>query len=252
MPSRICFGYRATWFSVHPWAYHATKKFIAPVEIQPGGFKFIEGIRITTYNIAFLFHIPARPPRLVQGIVFRDCLATLSFSGLENLIFYVENDPTGVISLLSTNFQLVFGTILPFLMIISSNIVIISTIKSATRTRMKLQAQQRKEKPEQERNESGYLTRMLIFVSIAYVITSIPYRLFVVALLIPQVAAQIDLTDICDFTLYNVTIMSFYSLWIWNYAVNFYMYVVGGGKRYRKDIKEVLGTLIGTFTRKVP
>jgi hypothetical protein len=166
------------------------------------------------------------------------------------MIFYIENDPTRIILLLSTNFQFVFGTILPFLLIITSNIIIIVTVKSAARTRMKLQSDQsnKKIKLEKERNETEYLTRMLIFASIAYVTTSLPYRLFQVVLLIPQVAAQFDLTDYCDFTFYNFAINAFYALWIWNYAVNFYMYVIGGGKRYRKDINEVFGKLIKRFS----
>jgi hypothetical protein len=132
-------------------------------------------------------------------------------------------------------------------MIITSNIIIIVTVKSAAKSRMTLQSNQgdRKMKlKEKERNETEYLTRMLIFASIAYVMTSLPYRLFQVVLLIPQVAAQFDLTDYCDFIFYNFAIDSFYALWIWNFAVNFYMYVIGGGKRYRKDIKEVFGKLI--------
>jgi hypothetical protein len=83
---------------------------------------------------------------------------------------------------------------------------------------------------------------MLIFVSMAYVMTSIPYRLVSLVLLVPQVANTFDLDNTCDFIIYNLIVISFHGLWAWNYAINFYMYCAGGGKRYRSDIKEVLSS----------
>ena len=150
----------------------------------------------------------------------------------------MKNDPTGIILQLSTNFQLVFGTIVPFLIIIGSNIVIILTIRAAAKARLKMQ-NRGDNIPEKARNESEFLTRMLIFASLAYVVTSIPYRLFQVILQIPQIQAQFDMNDFCDFIFYIITITACYALWVWNFAVNFYMYVIGGGKRYRKDVKEI-------------
>jgi hypothetical protein len=158
-------------------------------------------------------------------------------SGLENLIFHVENDPLG--APLATGFQLLFGTILPFFIIITSNLIIIITVRDASKKRTIMQ-KSTKSDAERERSQTQYLTRMLILVSLAYVVTSIPYRLYVVILLIPQIAQMFDLNDVCNFVLYNLIVVCFYGIWIWNYAVNFYMYCAGGGQRYRNDIKEVL------------
>jgi hypothetical protein len=106
-------------------------------------------------------------------------------------------------------------------------------VKSAAQSRGTLQSQQNES--EKDRSETQYLTRMLIFASMAYVITSIPYRLIVIVLLV----ANIDMSDICHFILYNLLITVAYGFWIWNFALNFYMYCAGGGKRYKTDITDL-------------
>jgi hypothetical protein len=158
-------------------------------------------------------------------------------TGLENLIYHIEHDPTGAVLLLVSNFQFLFGTIFPFLLIITSNIIIIVTVKSAAKSRMSLQA--KRADGNQGDTAGSYLTRMLIFVSLAYVITSIPYRLIQVVLLV----ADVDLGDICNFVIYNLVIAVCYGIWICNFSINFYMYCVAGGKRYRNDTMDIIRSL---------
>jgi hypothetical protein len=159
--------------------------------------------------------------------------------GFENLYYQVDGDPIG--TLLASTFQLIFGTILPFAIIITSNIIIITTVRTAARKRLGLQNKMAERDSGRRSSETEYLTRMLVLVSVAYVATSIPYRLYFIILLIPQVSEKFDLSDTCYFILYNVMAFSLHGLWVWNYAINFYMYCAGGGRRYRDDIKYVLG-----------
>jgi hypothetical protein len=43
---------------------------------------------------------------------------------------------------------------------------------------------------------------------------------------------------------YNVQLWVVFELWCWNYAVNFYLYCIGGGEKYRRDTKEVLSGML--------
>jgi hypothetical protein len=111
-------------------------------------------------------------------------------------------------------------------------------VKGASRSRATLSLAQESAAASAERNKS-YMAKMLIFVSMAYLATSVPYRLFIMVLLIPQVAQVFDFREPCDFLLYNVIIVSFFILWLLNFSLNFYMYCLGGGRKYRKEIKDL-------------
>ena len=156
------------------------------------------------------------------------------------MYFDVPGDPNG--ALYATAFQLVFGAMLPFTVVITCNVMIIITVKKASKTRLTLQSTTGKE----GKDESQHLMRMLISVSMAYLVTAAPYRLVLIATLIPEVAAYFDISNICYFALYNMIVACLYTIWISNHAVNFYMYCLGGGARYKKDLAEVL-VLLGNI-----
>jgi hypothetical protein len=157
----------------------------------------------------------------------------------ENIYIHVENYP--VVELLVSGFQLIFGAFLPFALILCCNVIIIITVKLASkkRLRMELRVQgcgQRK------RKGTEHLTRMLIFVSMAYVVTTLPHRFYHVVMNIPEVAY--DLNNEYWFLRFSVENEVLFLVWCCNYACNFYLYCVGGGQRYRKDTVEILTTII--------
>jgi hypothetical protein len=131
----------------------------------------------------------------------------------------------------------IIGTVLPFLIIFISNIIIILTLKQAASDRNKL------DKHGQKEADLQHLTRMLIFVSFAYVITTLPYRLHHFAMKIPAVAAAYDLRVLFWRKKYVVTTWSLSVVWMFNYSINFYLYCLGGGRRYRNDARRVVSTL---------
>ncbi|XP_064633308.1 galanin receptor 2b-like [Lineus longissimus] len=139
---------------------------------------------------------------------------------------------------LGNMFQLVIGTIVPFCIIVFCNLWIITVLRSASKARDKMGVSEKGKKKSEK--ESTHLTRMLIIVSIAYVVTSIPYRLYIVIMGAPEVFAPYKLKEeywSLRFYCQNYILDQFWEL---NYAINFYLYLIGGGKKYRNDVKEKL------------
>jgi hypothetical protein len=129
------------------------------------------------------------------------------------------------------------GTVLPFLVIFGSNIMIILSVRQASRRRLTLGSITAGDKLEKE---TQYLTRMLMFVSFAYVIITLPYRMYHLVMKIPQIAKLYDMTKVYWRMRYVIQGWAISNVWIFNYAVNFYLYCVGGGQKYRKDAKDVM------------
>jgi hypothetical protein len=159
----------------------------------------------------------------------------------------VFSAPTGV-ELAASLFHVLIGTVFPFIIILGSNLVIIDTLRRASKERVKLKSNQPTEGGNKER-ESQHLTVVLIFVSVAYIVTSLPYRMYDLIFLIPEVNALYDMTRLYWRLRYGVGIWTVMNIWFYNYAVNFYLYCIGGGKRYRNDTKEVMNFLICSLQR---
>jgi hypothetical protein len=147
-----------------------------------------------------------------------------------------------VIELLITGFQMVFGTILPFVVIFTCNILIIITLRKASKERKKLDASQ------ERRPDSQHLTRMLIFVSFAYVMLTLPYRLNHFAMKIPAVANMYNFEVVYWRKKYVIQTWTLIIIWLGNYSVNFYLYCLGGGKKYREDARRVIGEIVQCCT----
>jgi uncharacterized membrane protein YbjE (DUF340 family) len=73
----------------------------------------------------------------------------------------------------SSLFNILFGTALPFFIICGCNLLIIITVKRAAREMDKLKSSQ-----VEKQQKDSHMTAMLLFVSIAYVVTTLPYRLY--------------------------------------------------------------------------
>ncbi|XP_064645116.1 uncharacterized protein LOC135498658 [Lineus longissimus] len=133
---------------------------------------------------------------------------------------------------------LIFGTFLPFAIIVFCNIWIIYTLHAASRKSVAMGVGQDGQKSREK--EARYLTKMLIIVCFAYVVTSIPYRLHDLLMGVPSISAHYDLSDPYWRLRYSAQNYILHHLWEWNYAVNFYLYCIGGGKRYRQDVRIIL------------
>ncbi|XP_064637380.1 cysteinyl leukotriene receptor 1-like [Lineus longissimus] len=141
--------------------------------------------------------------------------------------------------LLVLAYHLGVGSVIPFIIIVICNVFIIATIRAAANKREAM-GQDEKGKKSSEK-ETRYLTRMLVIVCAAYVGLSLPYRLYDLILKIPAIAQQYqEKTNYWRWRrLLEVWTLS--HIWDWNYAVNFYLYCIGGGKRYRSEVARLLG-----------
>ncbi|XP_064622240.1 C-C chemokine receptor type 5-like [Lineus longissimus] len=155
--------------------------------------------------------------------------------GINAAVFRVDNHPE--YELLATSFQVLVGTVLPFIVIFGCNILIISSLRQASLDRNKMGS----EKNQQLEKNTHYLTRMLIFVSFAFVIFTLPYRLCHLIQMIPQLGY--DLSKVYERERYVTMVWSLAIAWELNYAVNFFLYCIGGGQRYRNDTLEILQKL---------
>ncbi|XP_064620337.1 uncharacterized protein LOC135483397 [Lineus longissimus] len=130
-------------------------------------------------------------------------------------------------------FHLFIGTLLPLSIIVVCNIWIIFTLKSSN-----IKMADQKGGHRSREKDTTYITRMLIIVCFAYVMTSMPYRLSLT--LIDGIQALRQLYDM-NLTYWKVRYAALAwitsNLWHLNYAINFYLYCVAGGARYRNDVK---------------
>jgi hypothetical protein len=133
-------------------------------------------------------------------------------------------------------YNLAIGTVIPLTVIITSNILIIASVKRSAISRSKMAAQSDTEKG---RTDERQLTRMLILVSIAYVIFSVPIRTYEIILTIPEIVSTYNMNDPYWRLRYNVQFWLLAEMHHMNYAVNFYLYILGGGGKYRRNVKEV-------------
>ncbi|XP_064629378.1 mu-type opioid receptor-like [Lineus longissimus] len=132
--------------------------------------------------------------------------------------------------------QLAFGTILPFCVIVFCNVWIIVVVRNASHERDLMGVGDRGQKTREK--ETTYLIRMLILVSIAYVLTSIPYRLYDTLIGIPVIRVHYNLSEEYWFLRFNSQDFIMLQFWEINYGINFYLYCIGGGKKYRSDVKQ--------------
>ncbi|XP_064630682.1 growth hormone secretagogue receptor type 1-like [Lineus longissimus] len=159
-------------------------------------------------------------------------------SGVEFLVVSVPDNP--VFEVLFTNFQLIFGSILPSVIIIASNIGIVTTIRKASRDRAKMGVGTGKDSQKRE----SQLTSMLILVSVAYLVFTIPHKLFYQLFnAIPAVNAPYDMSNIYWNLKFNIIVVLLFNIWLCNHAVNFFLYCIAGGRGYREDTKRALKSI---------
>jgi hypothetical protein len=126
----------------------------------------------------------------------------------------------------------VVSVFIPFFLIVTSNIVIIVGIRRAASERNKMAVST-------TCTLETHLTRMLILVSLAFIILCLPYGITQLVLSVPSVATLYDYTKLYWRIRVNLTMFTIYQVSLINHSVNFYLYVLGGGKIYRNDVKRV-------------
>ncbi|XP_064637214.1 delta-type opioid receptor-like [Lineus longissimus] len=143
---------------------------------------------------------------------------------------------------LGTVYNLAFGTVIPFIVIVFCNVWIIIVLRKASEKSGVMGVNEKTQKTREK--ETTHLTRMLILVSIAYVVTSIPYRLYDIIIALPGIKSQYDMKDEYWKLRYNCQFLIIGEFWDVNYGINFYLYCLGGGKKYRDGVKEIFRKLI--------
>jgi preprotein translocase subunit SecG len=143
---------------------------------------------------------------------------------------------------LGNSSQLAFGTVLPFFIIVVCNVWIIIVLRSASKESRKMGVSEAGQKAREK--ETAYLTRMLILVSVVYILMSIPYRLYDVLIALPEVKDNYSMKDEYDNLRYYTENFIMLQFWNINYGINFYIYCIGGGRKYRNDVKDRLGRVL--------
>ncbi|XP_064635362.1 proteinase-activated receptor 2-like [Lineus longissimus] len=119
------------------------------------------------------------------------------------------------------------GTVLPFSVLVVCNITIIIGVSRAARKRRKI-----KSGKDKKINETN-LTAMLFMTSFAYFVCSCPKR-------INQAVFVYDLNDPYWRAMYWLQFWVCNEIWHINFAINFYVYFLGGGKKFRRDAREIV------------
>jgi hypothetical protein len=142
-------------------------------------------------------------------------------------------------------FHLCVGTVIPFTIIAFCNIWIIITLNDSARWRKETSnkmADAKNRGMKSREHETRYITRMLIIVCFAYVMTSMPYRLSLTIIDgIPALRELYDTSSRYWNIRYSALAWITSNIWHLNYAINFYLYCVAGGARYRNDVKKIVG-----------
>jgi preprotein translocase subunit SecG len=143
------------------------------------------------------------------------------------------------VEVLIGTWTLLIAAVVPFVIILISNIFIIYGVRRAAASRNKMAD------GTGSQSKENHLTRMLILISVAYIILCLPYGVSEVVLSLPEVAAVYDLR----YPYWRMRIilinMALSEISAANHVVNFYLYILGGGKHYRDDVKHLFRVCIG-------
>ncbi|XP_064638356.1 uncharacterized protein LOC135494367 [Lineus longissimus] len=122
---------------------------------------------------------------------------------------------------------LIFGTIIPFSVLIVCNIVIIVKVRIAASKRGKMEQKSSKSSAENS------MTIMLVMTSFAYLVCSSPLRIY-------ETLPVYNLSEPYWAARYSFEFWVCLVIWHLNFVVNFYIYFLCGGKKFRQDAKKVL------------
>ncbi|XP_064644611.1 galanin receptor 2b-like [Lineus longissimus] len=204
---------------------------------------------------AVMFPLAARSictvSKTIKVILFMTLIPTLvniSMFFTFDVLFIGTPDETGLlhfpqmpwVEVFFGTWTLLIAVVIPFIIILISNIIIIYGVRRAATNRSKMADGTGNNAKE------NHLTKMLILISVAYVILCLPYGISEVVLKRPEVAATYDLSSTYWRLRLLVVTFALSQISALNHVVNFYLYILGGGKHYRDDVKQVFKSCCGT------
>jgi hypothetical protein len=129
------------------------------------------------------------------------------------------------------SYLLLLGTLIPFSTLFVCNTVIIIEVNRAARRRKKMKLDAAGKSGQ---TKDANLTGMLLMASLAYLVCSCPKRGYEAV-----AATDFDENDRATTAVYWLGFHIVSDVWILNFAVNFYMYFLGGGKKFRQDARDI-------------
>jgi hypothetical protein len=173
------------------------------------------------------------------------CVLELLFHLQTFLVLALPDPPTGLAIRDSNQVKwfvtfynynlLILGTILPFSVIAVCNAVILIGVHRAAARRKKMNSSGAEDKNEKKLKDTN-LTAMLLMTSLAYLLCSCPKRIY-------EAVTVSNVGDPYWQARYWLGYWIVVEIWTINFAVNFYIYFLGGGRKFRQDAKEVFGKL---------
>jgi hypothetical protein len=140
----------------------------------------------------------------------------------------------GPVSQIFKGVDIIVGSGIPFIIICTANILILKQLKQAASERIRMT-----QGVLNTDSDGRYLNRMLILVSVVFIVCTLPVA-------VPELLWEIPSFQMRYDTRYRYWMLRIH-LESWclialidcNHAINFYLYVLGGGKNYRKSVKQL-------------
>ena len=137
------------------------------------------------------------------------------------------------------------AALIPCLTILVANIIIIYGVRKAGKERGKISEGKGSSAKENS------LTRMLILLSVAFIIFCVPYAVGEVILKLPEVAALYDLSDPYWKLRLSVISYALSGISALNKVVNFYLYIAGGKNITGMMLERYLGHALDVRIRNI-
>ncbi|XP_064651729.1 thyrotropin-releasing hormone receptor-like [Lineus longissimus] len=173
---------------------------------------------------------------LSQALIFLNVFFTYDILAPGHLVRSVPTAPW--VGALFDIYELVMGAILPFSLIAIGNAAIIISVRRAANRRAEMSKTDMTS--QKSRLQERSITRMLLFVSFAFLICQFPYRVSGILFEIPGVMTMYDMNSHYWKTRSLLQKIVFTELFMASFAVNFYLYFLGGGEKFRQDSKQLL------------
>jgi hypothetical protein len=137
--------------------------------------------------------------------------------------------------------DIAFAVLTPFAAILVSNILIIKGLKRAASNRKYISDQHCKESGLAQSAKEKSLARMLILVSFVFLVLSTPYFIHeILRFGVPAFRKGYNMRYRYWKVRWDMEHWLMITISTLNSAVNFYLYICGGGQNYRNDVKELL------------
>ncbi|XP_064619614.1 uncharacterized protein LOC135483044 [Lineus longissimus] len=217
--------------------------FLSAMWYGADGFAVVSGLFLAEMSVdrAIAVTYPMKAATICTAkravkVTITTCVLEMTFMIQTFFVLTLPDPPTGVairdvnqatwfVEFYNYNL-LILGTILPFSIIATCNIIILIGVQRAAvrRKQMKSSTADDNEKKLKDTN----LTAMLLMTSLAYLLCSCPKRIY-------ESVAVVDLSNPYWTARYWLGYWVVVEIWTLNFAVNFYVYFLKGGRKFRQD-----------------